>query len=314
MSRPLLAALYVLSFAAGCAPRPPRAVPAEASRSATVHEVAASPPWLVWTRGEEGGSVETLRVDDAGVVVSAEPGLFITDGGTVWKLAVEPTYRKLSPCDDGQLPVEESVSDRASLVATGKNLPERLVVSSYFERPSGEHDGENPIEMGQIKNGIEAQASVGPYLFLREHQWMFTCGAHGFWSASSVVVDVRTGAIVKLAGDPSRGTIQEARHRFAAMGREDSALASLWPGADPGRIDRVATEPSWSKEGELTWRDVFVAGVPYAFGASTWASYAVDVAVPVPAPLPVADTTMPAAVKRAVAELPPGRRLGGYSR
>lgn len=310
--------LVVLSCAA---PRPSlvSAAAEDAAPRAALAPTAAVPAVLVWSEPrepakEEVGDVETGArakdqartswLDPSGNVTSEQSGVTIAIDGGLWAFDVTRNKRASHGCPEADLHLSPSWLDAASLVSASPKATRPL-------RPSkdggADDDGETPV----VEKTITLAGSVGPYLFVRDYEWVFGCGAHGSWSTVPRVYDARTGseAALDLGTDARSGSAAAQADKQIIAAITSLALATPW---NAGPVQYVATEPRVSDHG-IALAHVFLGGVPYAFSASSWSSYAVDTEVPAAVPEELAPyMKVPPAVAAFIASHP-DRVVGGWT-
>jgi hypothetical protein len=187
-------------------------------------------------------------------------------------------------------------AQRREVLASG--LERRLM--NLDKNPDGPH-------IGTFEEQITITASVGPFLFVRDYAHEGACGAHGLWGTDSFAIDVRNGerAILSTTDKEERSVLEAAsatlhgRYGDPTYGTLEPQYAGTEPRIDAGGVHMFHT---------------FMADVPFAFGASPWRSYAVDVEVPAAVPPEVAPfADVPPIVGR-FAAAHPDLVIGGFTR
>jgi hypothetical protein len=281
-------ALPLVATLACAAPRPSPVVLSVSedagSRPAPTH--AAPPAILVWSqlpdksRGPADTGMQGVRtdwLDASGRVVRSQEGASLAIDGVVWTFAIDKQTRASQPCSDAEPVPEPSTVETASLASADGDR--RLA-------PSSEVAAE--VEAAPVVHKIVTLAgNLGPYLFVRDYGWFFGCGAHGFWSTVPHVYDARSGkeASFDFAADAkARGPQAEAKEKLRAIVGDVVPPGYEVTASD---VQYVASEPRVSPLG-VSIAHVYLTGVPYAFGASVWSSYAVDAEVTGSAPADLA--------------------------
>ena len=261
-----LSALVLGSLLVSCTP-PREVVQATATPASAVpaRVQASTPGYLVWTRGEHG-ALHTVLLDETAKKLGEVDTVLLAADGRISALVRTSASRQLPSCDPsgGSADMGPSAEESLGLVRLDDD-ESRTIMKPYFSRPGGEHDSDQIQEIGTVTQSADVAGSVGPYLFLDDSIWQYACGAHGLWSQSSRVVDARSGAEVKLSAVTGDNGEAAARAQFVKLAKDNEGLDSLWTGGDPGEIQHVAVEPRLT-EGRFGLVDIYVAGVPYAFG------------------------------------------------
>ncbi len=265
----------------------------------------AGPDLLVWTTDAED-RVVTHRTRPGATTQRLADGVLIAAGSDVWRLELETTAVTLYECDwqgdDG--PRGKTVGTKPALRAT----LERLGRGTKVEVSAAPLD-----EVADIDHRIAAVASVGPYLFLVEHVWTYSCGAHGHVEVRSMAFDVRAQAALEPLTDAdgdavSRSARGEALRMFAAD--DQAGFGELR--AEDVVLTRLL--PRWTGEGLLEVGARFTAPACYACSDGLWSSYtrSADVALGfVPERLaPYARAPFSVA---SFEEAHPGERVAGWS-
>ncbi len=305
-------ALVLGGFLLSCTPtREVVQATATPASNVPVRTATSAPGYLVWTRGERG-TFHTVLLDETSKVLGDVDTMLVAADGHISALSRKSSSRVLPTCDpSGNSADMGPSSDEALSIVRLDDDDSKMILKAYFARPAGEHDYEQIADTGTVTQSGDVAGSVGPYLFLEDSIWQYGCGAHGMWGQSSVVVDVRTGAEVKL--DVAEKPEAAARAQFVKLAEGNDGLDSLWENGNPGDLQHVAIEPRLVN-GQFGLVHIFVAGVPYAFGNSHWSSYAIDTEVPATPPRELKDhLAMAPAVAAYAAKLGPKEAFGGFS-
>ncbi|HEY8076421.1 MAG TPA: hypothetical protein VIF62_19990 [Labilithrix sp.] len=287
-----------------CAPR--RAPVVVETPSAASQTKITSPGWLVWTHRDDG-TMKTALVDSSGEVLAEAPSAVIAADGELFALARTRKTFDLAACEDGGGGgLGPSAGEVLSVVRLDADERARPIVRGFDPRAE---DG----DAGVVHQAVDVVGSVGPRLFTRDNVWTYACGAHGFWSQTSQVVDVTSASDVLVRPDDLEQASQAARDRFVAMAKEDDSIGALWQNGDPGEPQYAAFEPRFDA-GQLHLVHVFLADAPYAFGNTKWRSYAVETEVPARVPPELAAALdVPAPVRVHASQLGKDDRFGGFS-
>jgi hypothetical protein len=302
----LAAALALLA----CTPRP-AAVEVVASPAAPTRDVhLPSPGWLVWTHDEDG-AVHTTLVDASSRPVAHADAMVTAIDGRLWALDRARATRDLTPCED-HLGADfgPSVEESLRLIPLDGDAEARSVVRGVFDS-TGAKDDATP-DVGVVTQTVDVIGSIGPYLFARNAQWAYSCGAHGAWYRTSQVVDLRTGREIDLDADDTVDAERTATERFVAMGQKDQSITTLWENGAPGPLVHAAVEPRLD-DGRVGLVHVFLADACYACGGSLWRSYAVETEVPATPPRVVGDMTLPLPVSAFASEHVKAEAFGGFA-
>jgi hypothetical protein len=119
---------------------------------------------------------------------------------------------------------------------------------------------------------VELVATVGPYLFVRESTYAYTCGAHGnvgaaftIWNADrQAAVDVD---LVDLA------IASEAQARAASVLSSDEDVKAFVEKDDEPEIALTEVLPHYRRDAELAIDLQFTSPTCYACSDGAWSSY-----------------------------------------
>jgi hypothetical protein len=242
----------------------------------------------VWT-GAEGAPRETWVLDAQGRVIEHGPGVRIAvrDRSWQWKEAALPVKTHACPrYDDDGNELAEAGSPPEAGTAVRATL-ERLDGAEGDEVVSPESD-EGAQEIEQT---VTLVATVGPYLFVRDSTYAYTCGAHGNVGVSFLVWDAERHAavwsspasdgedIVGAAGPADADgpleapLVNDVRVRALAALGVDEDVSSF---GDDGKIETDLTEivPAYAgPDGSLSVSLQFTAASCYACSDGAWSSY-----------------------------------------
>jgi hypothetical protein len=300
--------------AAGCsASSGPITAPLETPRAAE-KSPTPSPRILVWTTNEDGERM-TWTLDESGSPAGLVDGIHVVARGGVW--AWRETTEKLATTacpaydDNG---VEQPAQDAP---APGTGVRVALVREGSADRtelvaPEGEEGAQD------LEENADLVASVGPYLFIRESTYAYTCGAHGNVGVSFRIYDAERGADVWTSGRAGRfvdaGAVARQRGRAQADLAVDQDVAMF---VTDGKLDLdlTAVLPSYGTDASLELGLQFTAASCYACSDGAWSSYTKSTVEPlddVPAPLRPW-VAAPSGVARFAGEHPT-LTVGGWSR
>ncbi len=233
---------------------------------------AMSPRLLVWTVNEDGERM-TWTLDEDGEPADLRDGVHIAARGGVW--AWHETVEKLATtaCPTyGDNGVEQPAAE-APAPGTGVRITlEREDAAGRTElvAPEGDEGAQD------LEETVDLVASVGPYLFIRESTYAYTCGAHGNVGVSFRVYDAERGADVWTSGDEGRFVDLAAMARESTRARsellvDDDVAVFATDGALP--VDFTAIVPSYDTDGALEIGLQFTAATCYACSDGAWSSY-----------------------------------------
>jgi hypothetical protein len=261
--------------------------------------------FLVWTRDADGHAV-THRLDGAGHETETLDGIFVATGAGAWQWREEPRAVTTTPCeryDDegGLLPSEPTApgeATRATLVHVASGA-EQVVVD-----PDASMEGAADVE-----HGVELAASVGPYLFVRESTYAYTCGAHGNTGVSVKLWDAVEGTSISLPDD--LGSLEGPRNKaIEALSDEDD---DIFP-ANESTVTLTELVPTFGRDGALGLGLQFTAQTCYACTRGGWSSYTKSAVAPAEAmPSLLVPFARPPEAVRAFAASHPDLQLGGWS-
>jgi len=261
--------------------------------------------FLVWTRDSDGHSV-THRLNGIGREVETHDGIFLATGAGAWQWREETREVATMPCErydeeGGLLPSEPTnpgEATRATLVHVASGA-EQVVVE-----PETAAEG-----AADVQQGVELVASVGPYLFVRESTYAYTCGAHGNTGVSVKLWDAVSGTSIALPDDigPLQGPLDKA---IEALSDEDD---DLFP-ANESTVTMTELVPTFAHEGALELGVQFTAPTCYACTRGGWGSYTKSTIVPARAmPSLLVPFARPPEAVRAFVAAHPDLQLGGWS-
>jgi hypothetical protein len=291
-------ALGLLATLAGCSVPSQPAVTAPTVVRAVV-EAPPPPRVYVWTTSANDAAPVTHVLSDAGDVLEDLPGIHVSAAGTVWTWEQSPEAVETSPCeDDPERPAGEGHATRARLVPDDKSRAPLSIATPV--------DGG---DVNEIDHSVRVLASVGPYVFVEESTYAYTCGAHGNTGVSFAVWNLDEGATVDLVADlPNRDDI-------AASGKkvidDDPDTTDFTADGETASITEVL--PHVGAEPRLQATALVTVPSCYACTQGGWGSYTMSTLVDSPLPTRLEPLgNIPRAVS-AFAARHPELSIGGYS-
>ena len=308
-----LASLFVVGvcavacFTLACVPRSNAAVAAADSSPATIHP----PRTLVWTiqgqrqgQGDrdgqgDGANATTYVLADDGKVVSQAPGIRIWTAGTEWSSEATVETVPTTPCVGGpELAAQEGNGLRVRLVAVdGSQAPLELVVPSTDDQAN------------EVDQSARLLASLGPYVFVEESTYAYTCGAHGNTGVTFSVWNVDERRKVDLLSDlPDRESLLAAGKR--AIDARPDAVDFSRP-QDPPTLTELL--PRIGPHGHIEAGALVTVPSCYACTDGGWSSYTVSTEVPTQLPWRLRALGQPPRALGLFADAHPQLTIGGYS-
>lgn len=123
----------------------------------------------------------------------------------------------------------------------------------------------------ELEQHVELVATVGPYLFVRESTYAYTCGAHGNVGFSFTVWDAERHANVGVGLADGAVESEERALASKALAADDDVSAF----AENGELEVELTEivPTYGQEAQLSLAMQFTAPSCYACSDGAWSSY-----------------------------------------
>jgi hypothetical protein len=291
--------------AKGVAAEPARSVDLDADERARAKETGEATDFFVWTREGEERTV-TYHLDAQGRPIEQLDGIVVATSTGTWQWRLEDRTVPTVPCEyadeEGHVfagePVQPGTATRAALrhVASGA---EQVIVE-----PGGDLMGN-----ADVKHDVGVIASIGPYLFLEESTYTYTCGAHGNTGVSTMIWNAATGTTVAMPTD--LGSL-DAPRGAAVEGLTDEEDDDFAPSENDLELTEIV--PRFARDGTLEVGLQFTAPSCYACTSGGWGSYTkstvVD-AVDTPAMLAPFASSPPAV--RAFLRTHPDFELKGWS-
>ena len=286
----------VLLVAVSCSPArapPPVAGTAEVPGS-SASPVANASRVVVWTRPratakatqdpKEGeGEATSYMLHDDGTVVASTKGIVVAapgEGELVW--TTERVEVPTDPCDTGggtTFPPQASYATRGSFVASD-GTAQRVVDVGAFE-------GANAVA-----HDATILATLGPFAFIDEVTYLYSCGVHGTTTHQFFVWDLEHHRRIEVASmfspDAQRAALAAAEPLLQADDSEnplfgdDRTLTEILP--DLADLDALEHTLKQGQGGSVGFVAQVTARTCYACSDGRWSSYTRSVRVPVAAP------------------------------
>ena len=256
-NRPWMAVLALMDGA--CSPA--TAPPAQSLVVQTVSPAVEKPveqQVIVWTKGDGNATSRWLGSSPSGVRVTDEKeGIFVAAENGTWALRTESVEVETQPCDPNEGPSD---------APAGEGKAQRLIAESVGGQEM--HvvlDPEPDPGANEVMHTVSVLASVGPYLFVKEHVYTYACGAHGGASAKLMVWDLQRHERVELDGlFVSPQMVVEAH---ATIDDPDA------PAEETPSLKFVGVVPRYDDSAELVCGYLFTAFACYTCGSGEWGSY-----------------------------------------
>lgn len=338
---PLAAASAVPAAAPEVAARPARSPHREADVDAEVNPGAAR-TFLLWARDAHGQAV-TYHLDRSGEELERLDGVYVGTRAGSWQWREEDVSVPTKACDhseeDGAPPVAvdtpppghatrvtlaltspgsrvQRVVDplaRASGPAASSGDPEAttdIAADPNAVSAAGRADDEGDLMQNaeEVRHTVALAGSIGPYLFIEESTYAFTCGAHGNTSVSARIWNVASGNIEPMPTDfgPLNGAMAKAAQEL--NGEDDP-----FPATDEN-LELTALVPRYGQRASLRLGLQLTAPTCYACTRGGYGSYTKSTVID-SAALPKVFARYAAAPGpvRAWVAAHPDERLGGFS-
>jgi hypothetical protein len=270
---------------------------------AEVSPVAAK-TFLLWARDSRGQNV-TYHLDRSGEELERLDGVYIGTRSGSWQWREEDIAVPTKACDhseeDGAPPVvdESPPPGHATRVTLALTAPgtrvQRIVdplapmsgpaaISGHPEATtdiaadpiaagSAEDHGRSAEEGDLIQNAedvrhtVSLAGSIGPYLFIEESTYAFTCGAHGNTSVSARIWNVASGQIEPMPTD--FGSLNGA---LAKAAQELNEQDDPFPATDEN-LELTALVPRYGQRASLRLGLQLTAPTCYACTRGGYGSY-----------------------------------------
>ena len=273
--------------------------PTAASKGERALAAPARAHVLVWATTAEDGPPSTYALADDGAPLSRRNGIRIWASGTEWAPEVSEVPIPTRDCEEGPAsPAQEGRGVRVRLVPADRTRPALEIVA-----PS---PGDQANELQQSARLL---ASVGPYVFVEESTFTYTCGAHGNTGVSFAVWSLDDGRAVDLLSD-----LPDRQHLLASGKRAIDALPDAVDFSrpeDPPAVTELL--PRLGAHGRLEASALVTVASCYACTGGGWSSYTVSTQIPVPLPWRLRGVAPPPRAVGLFADTHPGLTVGGYS-
>jgi hypothetical protein len=297
---PLVGTWLPFLFLLACSPSPstltvPTYVPSVTSAP------AAPARTFVWTTTGEGGPATTYVLSDQGELVARLPGIHIAAGGTEWTWQETAEPIATSPCEDGiEQPPGEGSGTRVRLVPSDTmHDPLALVV------PPDTPEGANAME-----HRARLLASMGPYLFVEESTYEYTCGAHGNSAVSFTVWNIDEKSTVDVLAElPNRERLLQAGK--SAIDADPEAVDLSVDDEDPPALTELF--PRLGPHGQVHATALVTVPSCYACTQGGWGSYTSSAPVAAELPPRLRKVGPPPSGVALFVDAHPELSIGGYS-
>ena len=243
---------------------PARAVDLDRDAPSAKKGPASAADFYLWTHEGEERTV-TYHLDAAGRLMETLDGIVIATPAGTWQWQLEDWSVPTVPCEyndeEGHVfagePVEPGTATRASLrhLASGA---EQVVVDP----------GVDLMGNADVKHDVGVIASIGPYVFVEESTYAYTCGAHGNTGVSTLIWDASSGMMVAMPTD--LGSL-EAPRGAAVEGLTDEDDDVFAPSEEDLELTEIV--PRFTRDGSLEIGLQFTAPTCYACTRGGWSSY-----------------------------------------
>jgi hypothetical protein len=256
------------------APAAPRTIELDRDAMPGETDPRRAAQFFVWTREGEERTV-TYELDGFGRKVAEHEGIVIATRAGTWQWQVEDRAVHTVPCeytnDEGHVfagePVQPGTATRASLRHRSSGAEQTIV-----------DPGVDLTGNADVKHDVGVIASVGPYLFLEESTYVFSCGAHGNHGVTTTIWNAESGA--STAPPMDLGVLQTPRSlAIADLVDEDDEI--FMPTEE--NLELTELVPHFEKDGALVVGLQFTAPTCYACTRGGWSSYTKSTIVDAPA-------------------------------
>jgi hypothetical protein len=286
-------------------PKPARTVDLDRDGSLREKNPSEATEYFVWTREGEERTV-TYRLDAAGQSCETIDGIVIATAAGTWQWQVDDQSVPTVACEhfdeEGHAfvgaPVEPGTATRASLVHVASGV-EQVVVDA----------GIDLIGNADVKHDVGVIGSIGPYIFIEESTYVYSCGAHGNTGVSTLIWNVASGTAV--AAPMGLGSLEGARTTaIGDLTDEDDDMFA--PTED--NLELTELLPRFAPDGTLALGLQFTAPTCYACSRGGWSSYTKSTVVDTPAmPAMLAPFASPPLAVRAFLRAHPDVAVKGWS-
>jgi hypothetical protein len=230
------------------------------------------------------------------------PGIHIAAAGAewAWQEALEPVPT-VACSGVSEQPPGEGRATRVRLVPSdSRHDPLALVVPP-------EADGANEID-----HSARLLASIGPYLFIEESTYAYTCGAHGSSEVRFTVWNVEEASTLDLLAElPDRDRLVAAGKNALDEGARSSGDVDV--GSDDDQPTLTEILPRVGPHGRLEASALISVPSCYACTAGGWSSYTNSAPVPAELPARLRKLGPPPRAVQLFADAHPDLTIAGYS-
>ncbi len=253
----------------------------------------------LWAVDSEGAAPTTYALANDGTVLSQMPGIHIYSAGTEWTSDVTVEEVPTAPC--------ESRPDEAP--EKGRGVRVRLVPADTRRAPL---ELVAPVADGsanQVEQSARILASLGPYVFVEDSTYTYTCGAHGNTGMSFAVWNIDQGRRVDLLSElpDCEALLAEGKRAIDARG---GAVDFSRP-EDPPTLTELL--PRLAPTGGIEASALVTVSSCYACTEGGWSSYTVSTEVPTQLPWRLRALGAPPAAVARFRDAHPALMVGGYS-
>jgi hypothetical protein len=254
---------------------------------------------LVWATASEEGAPSTYALSDDGTVQSRSDGIRIWAAGTEWKTEVSVQRVSTIACEEGpQQPAQEGRGVRVRLVPEDTSKTPLEIVTPFPEDQAND-----------VQQSARLLASVGPFVFVEDSTYTYTCGAHGNTGVSFAVWNLDEGRSVDMLSD-----LPDREHLLAkgksVIDAKPNAIDFSRP-SDPPALTELL--PRIGLHGRLEATALVTVASCYACTEGGWSSYTVSTQVPATLPWRLRAVGAPPRALSAFVDAHPELTVGGYS-
>jgi hypothetical protein len=254
---------------------------------------------LVWANTAEDAPPSTYALADDGTILSRQDGIRILAAGTEWRCEVRVEPVATSPCEGpSPQPAQAGSGVRVRLVPEDASRAPLEIVTPF--------PGDQATDVNQAARLL---ASIGPYVFLEESTYTYTCGAHGNTGVSFTVWNLEEGRPIDMLSD-----LPDREHILAlgksAIDAKPNAIDFSRP-SDPPALTELL--PRIGRHGQLEATALVTVASCYACTEGGWSSYTVSTPVPVTLPWRLRAMGAPPRAVAIFVDGHPELTVGGYS-
>jgi hypothetical protein len=273
--------------------------PAAASNGPRAFADSARARALVWATAAEDAAPSTYALADDGTPLSRMDGVHIWAAETEWSSEVTEVPIATRDCEEGAAqPAQEGRGVRVRLVPTDSSRQALEIVAPAAGDAANE-----------IDQAARLLASIGPYVFVEESTFTYTCGAHGNVGVTFAVWNLDEGRAVDMLSD-----LPDREHLLASGKRAIDAMPDAVDFSrpeDPPALTELL--PRVGPHGRLEASALVTVASCYACTAGGWSSYTVSTEVPASIPWRLRGAGTPPRAVGLFADAHPALTVGGYS-